>query len=90
MLRTHIFLLSTYEIWKVLVSLEKKIIAYFHVLRLFINKIEFRAALAEICIDDISAVLRTTDLRFQLTFVICAGLMHLILGILKFLEQTQE
>jgi hypothetical protein len=35
-------------------------------------------ALIEICIDDISAVLRTTDLRFRLAFVSWAGLMHLI------------
>jgi hypothetical protein len=47
-------------------------------------------SLVEICIDDISAVLRATDLRFQLSFVSWAGLMHLILRILKSLEQTQE
>jgi hypothetical protein len=40
------FLLSTYEIWKVLISLAKKkkfFIANFHVLGLFIPKNEFRA-----------------------------------------------
>jgi hypothetical protein len=47
-------------------------------------------ALVEICVDDISAVLRATDLRFRLPFVTWAGLMHLILRILKSLEQTQE
>jgi hypothetical protein len=36
-------------------------------------------SLVEICIDDISAVLRATDLRLRLPFVSCAGLMHLIL-----------
>jgi hypothetical protein len=41
-------------------------------------------ALVEICVDDISAVLRATDLRFRLPFVSWAGLMHLILRILKF------
>jgi hypothetical protein len=46
-------------------------------------------ALVEICVEDISAVLRATDLRFRLSFVTWAGLMHLILRILKFLEQTQ-
>jgi hypothetical protein len=40
--------------------------------------------LVEICVDDISAVLRATDLRFLLPFVSWAGLMHLILRILKF------
>jgi hypothetical protein len=76
-------------------------IANFHVLGLVTYK--FRAkkkirlsrgvavrVLVEICIDDISAVLRTTDLRFWLPFVSWAGLMHLILRILKSLEQTQE
>jgi hypothetical protein len=38
----------------------------------------------EICIEDISAVLRGTDLRFRLSFVSWAGMMHLILRILKF------
>jgi hypothetical protein len=38
------FLLSTYEIWKVLVSLaKKKLIANFHVLGLFIPKKKLRA-----------------------------------------------
>jgi hypothetical protein len=41
-------------------------------------------ALVEICIDDISAVLRATYSRFQLTFPIWAGLMHLLLRIFKF------
>jgi hypothetical protein len=39
-------------------------------------------ALVEICVDDISAVLRATD--FRLPFISWAGLMHLILRILKF------
>jgi hypothetical protein len=47
-------------------------------------------ALVEICVDDISAVLRAKDLKFRLPFVIWVGLMHLILRILKSLEQTQE
>jgi hypothetical protein len=69
------YLLSTYEIWKVLVSLAKIIffIANFH--GLIIPKNMFRAkkirlsrgvavqSLIEIRIDDISAVLRATDLR---------------------------
>jgi hypothetical protein len=41
-------------------------------------------SLVEICIDDISAILRATDLRFRLPFVSWAELMHLILRILKF------
>jgi hypothetical protein len=41
-------------------------------------------ALVEICIEDISAAFRATDLRFRLFFVIWAGLMHLILRILKY------
>jgi hypothetical protein len=41
-------------------------------------------ALVEIFIDDILAALRVTDLRFLLPFVSWAGLMHLILRILKF------
>jgi hypothetical protein len=41
-------------------------------------------ALVEICTDDISAVLRATDLRFWLSIVSWAGFMHLILRILKF------
>jgi hypothetical protein len=44
-------------------------------------------SLVEICIDDISAVFRATDLRFRLSFVSWAGLMYLnylILRILKF------
>jgi hypothetical protein len=98
------FLLSTYKIWKVLISLAKKIIIYcfFHVLGLFIPKMSlerknFRLSrgiavrsLVEICIDDISAVLRATDFRFGLHFVSWAELMHLILRILKSLEQIQE
>jgi hypothetical protein len=47
-------------------------------------------ALVKICVDDISAVLRASDLRFLLPFVSWAGLMHLILRNLKSLEQTQE
>jgi hypothetical protein len=48
-------------------------------------------ALVEIGVDDISAVLRATDLRFQLAFVSWAGLMHLInFEFSKSLEQTQE
>jgi hypothetical protein len=39
--------------------------------------------LDEICMHDISAVLRAIDLRFRLPFIIQAGLMHLILRILK-------
>jgi hypothetical protein len=46
--------------------------------------------LDEICMHDISAVFRATDLRFWLFFVIWAGLMHLILKILKSLEEIQE
>jgi hypothetical protein len=46
-------------------------------------------SLVKIYIDDISAVLRATDLRFRLPFVSWAELMHLILRILKTLEQTQ-
>jgi hypothetical protein len=41
-------------------------------------------ALVEICVDDISAVLKATDLRFWLPFVSWTELMHLILRILKF------
>jgi hypothetical protein len=41
-------------------------------------------SLVEICIDNISAVLRATGLRFRLPFVSWAGLMHLIIRILKF------
>jgi hypothetical protein len=41
-------------------------------------------ALVEICIDDILAVLKATDLRFQQSLVIWAGLIDLILRILKF------
>jgi hypothetical protein len=41
-------------------------------------------ALVEICVDDISAVVRTTDFRFPLPLISWAGLMHLILRILKF------
>jgi hypothetical protein len=95
------FLLSTYELWKVLVSPAKiKIIANFHVLGLFMLKNKLRAkkkfrlsrgvagvavrALVEICVDDISAVLRATDLGFQLPFDSWTGLMHLILRTLKF------
>jgi hypothetical protein len=47
-------------------------------------------SLVELCIGDISAVLRATDLRFWLPFVSWAGLMHLLLRILKSLELTQE
>jgi hypothetical protein len=81
-------------------------IADFHVLGIFIPKNKFRSkkksrlsrgvavvavrALVEICIDVISAVLRATDLRFRLPFVTWARLMHLILRILKSLEQTQK
>jgi hypothetical protein len=43
--------------------------------------------LVEICIDNISAFLRATDLRFRLPFVSWAdGLIHFILRILKFLN----
>jgi hypothetical protein len=72
-------------------------IANFHVLGLLYLKDEFRAkfffrlsrgvavrSLVEICIDDISAVLRATDFKFRLPFFSWAGLMHLILRILKF------
>ena len=41
-------------------------------------------AVREICIDDISAVLSATAYKFRLPLVVCAGLMHLILRILKF------
>ena len=41
-------------------------------------------AVRQICIDDISAVLSATAYKFRLPLVICAGLMHLILRILKF------
>jgi hypothetical protein len=40
-----------------------------------------RALVVEIFIDDISATLRATNLRFLLHIIICAGLMHLILRI---------
>jgi hypothetical protein len=75
----------------------------FHLLGLFIPKNKLRAktkfrlapgvavrVLDEIYIDDISAVSWATDLRFRLSFTIWAGLMHLILRILKSLEQIQE
>jgi hypothetical protein len=41
-------------------------------------------------IDDISAFLRATDLRFRLTFVSWAGLMHLIQNYLKSLLEFLE
>jgi hypothetical protein len=81
---------------------KEKIIANFHVLELFVPKEHIKSeflyrlsrgvvrALVEICIDDISAVLRATNLRFQLPFIIWAGLMHLILKILKSLKETQK
>jgi hypothetical protein len=45
--------------------------------------------LDNICLHVISAVLRPTDLRSKLPFVIKAGLMHFILRILKSLKQLQ-
>jgi hypothetical protein len=96
------FLLFTYEIWKVLVSLAfyfvlLQIFTFYDFLYLknkFRTKKHFRLsrgvaviagvavrALVEIYIDDISAALRATDLRFRLPFVSWAGLMHLILRI---------
>jgi hypothetical protein len=72
----------------------------FILLLIFLHKTGFRAkknfrlsrgvagvairSLVEICIDDISALLRATDLRFRLTFVSWVELIHLILRILKF------
>jgi hypothetical protein len=41
-------------------------------------------ALEKICINDISAVFKALGLRFWLPFIIWAGLMQLILRILKF------
>jgi hypothetical protein len=80
-----------------LVSLANFFIANFHVLGLLMlkklviseKKIRLPSGVAvrplvEICVDDISAVLEATDLRFRLSFVGWAGLMHLILRILKF------
>jgi uncharacterized membrane protein YwzB len=47
-------------------------------------------SLVKICIDDISAVLKATDLRFRLIFV-RIGLPHTQnFEILKSLEQTEE
>jgi hypothetical protein len=87
--------------------LQKKIffVANFYVLGLFIPKKPKKnfglsrgvagvavRALVEIRVDDISAVLRATDLRFRLPFVM--GLFDAPhtqnFEILKFLEQTQE
>jgi hypothetical protein len=91
------FQLSAYEIWKLFVSLVEKnliFIANFNDLGLLIPKIQNKSekkfrlsrgvvvrALNEIYIDDISAVLRATDLGFHLPFIMWAGLMHLILRI---------
>jgi hypothetical protein len=80
---------------KYLFHLQKKNIASFHVFGLFIPKksdaLEGRLSrgvavrvLGEFCMHDISAILGATDLRFRLPIIIWAGLMHLILRILKF------
>jgi hypothetical protein len=42
--------------------------------------------LIEICIDDISAVLRAKNMKYWLSFIIWPGLMHLILRILRFCQ----
>jgi hypothetical protein len=79
-------MLSILHMWKVKMSLERK--NYFRTARGVAVRL-----LVEICIEDISAVLRATVLRFRLFFVSWAGLMHLILRIKKFLkspEQIQE
>jgi hypothetical protein len=73
-----LFVLSTYEIWKV----------RFHLHNFTAKKnrlscgVAFRA-LVEICLDNIS-VFRATNLKIWLSFVSWAELMHLIPRILKF------
>jgi hypothetical protein len=62
---------------KVKTSLERKRISR-------LSRVVAVRVLVEICVDDISAVLRAADLRFRLPFVSWARLMHLILRILKF------